>query len=77
MNLSHYQSHYSKDSKSTNFSMQPTANKTLDDYPKKRGWGKDGPFLSFATKCKCRDTYDLNVEVIFFAIGRSCRSQLI
>ena len=23
----------------------------------------------FATKCKCRATYDLNVEAIFFAIG--------
>ena len=39
--------------------------------------GKDGPFLSFATKCKCRTTYDLNVEAISFAIGQGCRSQLI
>ena len=45
---------------------------------KKRRWGKDGPFLSFATKCKCRATYDLNVEAISFAIGQDCRSsQLI
>ena len=28
--------------------------------------GKGGPFLSFATKSKCRATYDLNVEAIFF-----------
>ena len=28
---------------------------------------KDGPFLSFATKCKCQATYDLNVKAISFA----------
>ena len=31
--------------------------------------GKDGPFLSFATKYKCLATYDLNVEAFSFAIG--------
>ena len=31
-------------------------------------WGKDGPFLSLTTKCKCRATYDLNVEAISIAI---------
>ena len=36
------------------------------------------PFLSFGRKCKCRATYDLNVEAIFFEIGQGCRSsQLI
>ena len=44
---------------------------------KKEG-GENGPFLSFATKCKCRAAYDLNVEAISVAIGRGCRSsQLI
>ena len=43
-----------------------TTSKTLGDHPRKRRWGKDDPFLSFATKCKCRPTYDLNVEAIFF-----------
>ena len=37
---------------------------------KKRRWGKDSPFLWFATKCKCQATYDLNVEAISFASGR-------
>ena len=50
--------------KSTNFYMWPTASKTLGDHPRKKGVGKDGPFLSFATRCKCRVTYayDLNVK---------------
>ena len=40
--------------------------------------GKDGPFLSFATKCRGQATYDLDVEAISFAIGQGChRSQLI
>ena len=78
MDLSHYQSNYSKDSKSTNFHMQPTPSKTLGDHSIKRRRGKDGSFLSFTTKCKCRATYDLNVEAISFAIGQGCRSsQLI
>ena len=52
--------------------------KHFGDHPRKRRWGKYGPFLSFATKCKCRATYDLNVEAISFAIGQGCRSsQLI
>ena len=64
--------------KSTNLNMQPTPSKTLGDHPKKRHWGKDGPFLSFATKCRGRATYDLNVEAISFAIGQGCHSsQLI
>ena len=73
-----YQSNYSKDSKFTNLNIQPTQSKTLGDYLIKRQWGKDGSFFSFATKCKCRATYDLNVEAISFAIGQGCRSsQLI
>ena len=32
----HYQSNYSKDSKSANFNMQPTPSKTLNDYPRQR-----------------------------------------
>ena len=70
MDLGHYQSNYSKDSKSTNFNMQLTPSKTLGDHPRKRRLGKDGPFLSFATTCRGRATYDLNVEAISFAIGR-------
>ena len=78
MDLWHYESNYSKDPKSTNFNIQLTPSKTLGDYPKKRRWGKDGPFLSFATKCRGRATYDLNVEEISFAIKGGCRSsQLI
>ena len=46
--------------------MEPTPNKTLGDHPRKRRWGEDGPFLSFATKCRNRATYHLNVEAIFF-----------
>ena len=56
--------------KSTNFNMYPTPSKTLSDHPRKRRCGKLGPFLSFGTKCRSRATYDLNVEAIFFAIGR-------
>ena len=74
MDFRHNQSKYSKDSKSTNFNMQSTPSKTLGDHPRKR---RDCPFLSFATKCKCRVTYDLNVETTSFAIGRGCPSQLI
>ena len=74
----HYQSNYSKDSKSTNFNMQPTPSKTLGDHPRKRRWGKHGPFLLFATKCRGRAAYDLNDEAISFGIGRGSRSsQLI
>ena len=62
--------------KSTNFDMQTPPSKTLGDHPRKT-WGKDGLFLSFATKCKCRATYDLNVKAIAFAIERGWRSQLI
>ena len=58
--------------------MKPTPSKILGDYSRKKRWGKDGPFLSFATKCKCRATYDLNVEAIRLAIGQGYRSsQLI
>ena len=32
---------------------------------------KDGPFLSFATKCKGRATYDLNVEAILLQLGKA------
>ena len=78
MDLWHYQSNHSKDSKSTSFNMKPTPSKTLGDHSRKRRWSKDGPFLSFATKCKCRATCDLNVEANIFAIGQGCRSsQLI
>ena len=78
MDLSHYQSNYSKDSKSTNFNMQPTPSKTLGDHARKQRRGKDGPFLSFTTIRRGRATYDLNVEAISFAIGQGCRSsQLI
>ena len=39
---------------------------------------KDGPLLSFATKCRDRAIYDLNVEAISFAIGQGfCSNQLI
>ena len=76
--LWHYQLNYSKDSKSTNFNMYPTASKTLGDHPRKKRGGKDGPFLLIATTCSGRATYDLNVEAISFAIGQGCRSsQLI
>ena len=78
MDVWHYQSNYSKDSKSTNFNMCPTPSKTFGDHPRKRRWGKDSPFLSFAIKCRGRAIYDLNVEAISFAIGQGCRSsQLI
>ena len=78
MDVWHYQSNYSKDSKSTNFNMLSTPSRTLGDDPRKRRWGKDGPFLSFATKRRGRATYNLNVEAISFAIKRGCRSsQLI
>ena len=73
----HNQSNYLKDSKSTDFNMQLTPSKTLGDHPRKKQWGKDRPFLSFATKCRGRATYDLNVEAISFAIGRGWHSQLI
>ena len=36
MDLWYYQSNYSKDSKSTNFNMQPTPSKTLGEYPRKK-----------------------------------------
>ena len=62
----HYQSKYLKDSKSTNFNMQPTPSKTLGNHPRIRRWGKNDPFLSFATTCRGRATYDLNVEAISF-----------
>ena len=55
--------------KSTNFDMQPTPSKTLGDHPRTRRVGKDGSFFSFATKCRGRATYDLNVEAISFPIG--------
>ena len=61
--------------KSTNFDLKATPSKTLGDHPSKRQWGKKGSFLSFATKCWCRATYDLNAEAIFFAIGRGWRKQ--
>ena len=78
MDVWHYQSNYLKDSKSTNFNMWHTPSKTLGDHPRKRRWAKDGPFLSFATECRGRATYYLNVEAISFAIGQGCRSsQLI
>ena len=78
MNLSHYQSNSSEDSKSANLNMQPTPSKTLRNHPRQRRSAKDGPFLSFATKCRGQATYDLNVEAISFAIGGSCHSsQLI
>ena len=35
MYLWHYQSNYSKDSKSTNFDMNPPPSKTLGDHPRK------------------------------------------
>ena len=57
----HYPSKYSKDSKSINFNKLPTPSKTLGDHPRKRPWGKDGPFLSFATKCRVRAIYDPNI----------------
>ena len=57
--------------KSTNFNMWPTQSKTLGVHPRKRRWSKDGPFLSFATKCKCRTTYDRNVEAIPLQLGKS------
>ena len=60
--------------KSTNFSVQPTPSKTHGDYPRKRRWGKDGPILSFPTKCRGQATYDLDVEAISFANGQGCRS---
>ena len=63
--------------KSTNFNMLHAPSKTLGDHPRQRRWGKDGPLLSFATKCKGRATYDLNVEAISFVIGQGWRSQLI
>ena len=56
--------------------MQPSPSKALGDHPRKRPWDKNGPFLSFATKCKCRATYDLNVEAISFAIGQGCRTMV-
>ena len=78
MDLWHYRSNYSKGSKFTNFNMQPTPRKTLRDHPRKRQWGKNGSFLLFATKCRGRITYDLNVEAISFAVEQGCRSnQLI
>ena len=78
MDLWHYQSNYSKDSKSTDFNMQPTPRKIFGDHSRKRRWSKDGPFLSFATKCRGRVAYDLNGEAISFAICQVCRSsQLI
>ena len=55
-----------KNEVSTNFYTWPTPSKALGDQPRKRRWGKDGPYSSFATKCWCRTTYDLNVEAIFF-----------
>ena len=36
MELWHYQSNYSKDSKSAYFNMQPTPSKTLGDHPRQR-----------------------------------------
>ena len=42
MDLWHYQSNHSKDSKSTNFNMQPIPSKALGDHLRKRRWGKDG-----------------------------------
>ena len=78
MDLWHYQSNYSKDTKSTIFNVYSTPSKTLDDYARKRQWSKDGPFLSFATKCKCRATCDQYVEAISFTIEQGCHSnQLI
>ena len=56
------------------FNMHPTPSKALSDHTRKRRLGKGGPFLSFTTKCKCRATYDLNVEAISFGIGRGWRS---
>ena len=78
MDLWHYPSNYLKDSKSTNFNMLPTPSIRLGDHPRKKRGSKDGPFLWFATKCKCRARHDLNVETISFAIGQGCHSsQLI
>ena len=36
---------------------------------KKEEENNDGPVSFFAIKCKCRATYDFNVEAISFAIG--------
>ena len=44
---------------------------------KKYDWVKMVLSYRLQQKCKCRATYDLNVEVISFAIGRGWHSQLI
>ena len=63
--------------KSTNINMQPTLSKTLGGHKRKKRWSKDGPFFFFPTKCKCRATYDLNVETISFASACGWCNQLI
>ena len=60
--------------KSTNFNMYPTPSKTHGDHPRKKRESKDGPFFWFATNCKCRATYDLNVKAIFLQLGEAAKA---